>query len=493
MVCNIYEKWCVPFSFLCYTKHSVDLKGETNNMERRNAWKIYTADQLKELDQINSRYKVCLDEGKTERECVRLTVKEIEKKGYRNLKDIKGSLKAGDKVYAVCMGKSIAMFQIGKEPLENGMNILGAHIDSPRIDVKQNPVYENEDLAYLDTHYYGGIKKYQWVTLPLALHGVIVKTDGTVQKVNIGEKEDDPVFVVTDLLIHLAGKQMEKKASAVIEGEKLDLLIGSRPLEKEEGLNEDEKDAVKANVMKILTDYYNMEEEDFLSAELEIVPAGKARDCGLDRSMILAYGQDDRVCAFTSLFAMLDVEDVERTSCCILVDKEEIGSVGATGMHSRFFENVVAELVALTEGESDLKVRRALQNSKMLSSDVSAAYDPMYAEAFEKRSAAFFGRGLVFNKFTGARGKSGSNDANAEYLAEVRRAMNAEDVSYQFAELGKVDLGGGGTIAYIMANYGMEVIDSGVAVLSMHAPWEVTSKADVYEAYRGYKSFLRNI
>lgn len=493
MVCNIYEKWCVPFSFLCYTKHSVDLKGETNNMERRNAWKIYTADQLKELDQINSRYKVCLDEGKTERECVRLTVKEIEKKGYRNLKDIKGSLKAGDKVYAVCMGKSIAMFQIGKEPLENGMNILGAHIDSPRIDVKQNPLYENEDLAYLDTHYYGGIKKYQWVTLPLALHGVIVKTDGTVQKVNIGEKEDDPVFVVTDLLIHLAGKQMEKKASTVIEGEKLDLLIGSRPLEKEEGLDEDEKDAVKANVMKILTDYYNMEEEDFLSAELEIVPAGKARDCGLDRSMILAYGQDDRVCAFTSLFAMLDVEDVERTSCCIMVDKEEIGSVGATGMHSRFFENVVAELVALTEGESDLKVRRALQNSKMLSSDVSAAYDPMYAEAFEKRSAAFFGRGLVFNKFTGARGKSGSNDANAEYLAEVRRAMNAEDVSYQFAELGKVDLGGGGTIAYIMANYGMEVIDSGVAVLSMHAPWEVTSKADVYEAYRGYKSFLRNI
>ena len=493
MVCNIYEKWCVPFSFLCYTKHSVDLKGETNNMERRNAWKIYTADQLKELDQINSRYKVCLDEGKTERECVRLTVKEIEKKGYRNLKDIKGSLKAGDKVYAVCMGKSIAMFQIGKEPLENGMNILGAHIDSPRIDVKQNPLYENEDLAYLDTHYYGGIKKYQWVALPLALHGVIVKTDGTVQKVNIGEKEDDPVFVVTDLLIHLAGKQMEKKASTVIEGEKLDLLIGSRPLEKEEGLDEDEKDAVKANVMKILTDYYNMEEEDFLSAELEIVPAGKARDCGLDRSMILAYGQDDRVCAFTSLFAMLDVEDIERTSCCILVDKEEIGSVGATGMHSRFFENVVAELVALTEGESDLKVRRALQNSKMLSSDVSAAYDPMYAEAFEKRSAAFFGRGLVFNKFTGARGKSGSNDANAEYLAEVRRAMNAEDVSYQFAELGKVDLGGGGTIAYIMANYGMEVIDSGVAVLSMHAPWEVTSKADVYEAYRGYKSFLRNI
>lgn len=462
-------------------------------MERRNAWKTYTQEQLKELDQINDRYKVCLDEGKTERECIRLTVKEIEKQGYRNLNDIKGSLKTGDKVYAVCMGKSIAMFRIGKEPLENGMNILGAHIDSPRIDVKQNPLYENEELAYLDTHYYGGIKKYQWVTLLLALHGVIVKTDGTVQEVSIGEKEEDPVFVVTDLLIHLAGKQMEKKASAVIEGEKLDLLIGSRPLEKEERLDESEKEAVKANVMRILTDYYDMDEEDFLSAELEIVPAGKARDCGIDRSMILAYGQDDRVCAFTSLFAMLDVKEAERTSCCILVDKEEIGSVGATGMHSRFFENVVAELVALTEGESELKVRRALQNSRMLSSDVSAAYDPMYAEAFEKRSAAFFGKGLVFNKFTGARGKSGSNDANAEYLAKVRRAMNAEDISYQFAELGKVDIGGGGTIAYIMANYGMEVIDSGVAVLSMHAPWEVTSKADVYEAYRGYKSFLRNI
>lgn len=462
-------------------------------MERRNAWKTYTQEQLKELDQINDRYKICLDEGKTERECIRLTVKELEKQGYRNLNDIKGSLKTGDKVYAVCMGKSIAMFRIGKEPLENGMNILGAHIDSPRIDVKQNPLYENEELAYLDTHYYGGIKKYQWVTLPLALHGVIVKTDGTVQEVSIGEKEEDPVFVVTDLLIHLAAKQMEKKASAVIDGEKLDLLIGSRPLEKEERLDESEKEAVKANVMRILTDYYDMEEEDFLSAELEIVPAGKARDCGIDRSMILAYGQDDRVCAFTSLFAMLDVEEAVRTSCCILVDKEEIGSVGATGMHSRFFENVVAELVALTEGESELKVRRSLQNSRMLSSDVSAAYDPMYAEAFEKRSAAFFGKGLVFNKFTGARGKSGSNDANAEYLAEIRRAMNTEDISYQFAELGKVDIGGGGTIAYIMANYGMEVIDSGVAVLSMHAPWEVTSKADVYEAYRGYKSFLRNI
>ena len=314
-----------------------------------------------------------------------------------------------------------------------------------------------------------------------------------VVNVSIGEKEDDPVFVITDLLIHLAAKQMEKKASTVVEGEKLDLLIGSRPIEQDESLEEKEKEAVKANVMKLLKEYYEMEEEDFLSAELEIVPAGKARDCGLDRSMVLAYGQDDRVCAFTSLFAMLDVEAVEHTACCILVDKEEIGSVGATGMHSRFFENTVAELVALTEGESELKVRRTLMNSRMLSSDVSAAYDPMYAEVFEKRSAAFFGKGLVFNKFTGSRGKSGSNDANAEYLAKIRNAMDAQAVAYQFAELGKVDAGGGGTIAYIMANYGMEVIDSGVAVLSMHAPWEVTSKADVYEAYKGYRAFIEEM
>ena len=359
MVCNIYEKWCVPFSFLCYTKHSVDLKGETNNMERRNAWKIYTADQLKELDQINSRYKVCLDEGKTERECVRLTVKEIEKKGYRNLKDIKGSLKAGDKVYAVCMGKSIAMFQIGKEPLENGMNILGAHIDSPRIDVKQNPLYENEDLAYLDTHYYGGIKKYQWVTLPLAIHGVVVKKNGETVDICIGEKEDDPVFCVTDLLIHLAGTQMEKKAAKVIEGEKLDLLIGSMPLKDEE------KDAVKANVLKLLQDQYGMEEEDFISAELEIVPAGAARELGVDRSMIMSYGQDDRVCAYTSLAAMLEAKDLAKTACCLLVDKEEIGSVGATGMQSHFFENVVAEVLNLTGEYSDLALRRCLQHSHM--------------------------------------------------------------------------------------------------------------------------------
>ena len=465
-------------------------------MERRNAWKVYDQTELEKLDKINETYKNCLDDGKTERECITLAVKKAEAAGYKNLKELQKEhvkLKAGDKVYAVCMDKSIALFIIGQEPLENGMNILGAHIDSPRIDVKQNPLYENEELAYLDTHYYGGIKKYQWVTLPLALHGVIAKKDGTIVPVSIGDEEEDPVFVITDLLVHLASKQLEKKGSVVVEGEKLDLLIGSRPLEQDSSLDQEEKEAVRANVMELLKKYYDMEEEDFLSAELEIVPAGKARDCGLDRSMVLAYGQDDRVCAFTSLLAILDTPQVTRTGCCILVDKEEIGSVGATGMHSRFFENVVAELVAMTDGESELQVRRALQNSRMLSSDVSAAYDPMYADVFEKRSSAFFGKGLVFNKFTGSRGKSGSNDANAEYLAKIRGVMDDADVSYQFAELGKVDAGGGGTIAYIMANYGMEVIDSGVAVLSMHAPWEVTSKADVYEAYKGYVAFLKNM
>ena len=491
-------------------------------MERRNAWKVYDQTELEKLDKINEIYKNCLDDGKTERECITLAVKKAEAAGYKNLKELQKEhvkLKAGDKVYAVCMDKSIALFIIGQEPLENGMNILGAHIDSPRIDVKQNPLYENEELAYLDTHYYGGIKKYQWVTLPLALHGVIAKKDGTIVPVSIGDEEEDPVFVITDLLVHLASKQLEKKGSVVVEGEKLDLLIGSRPLEQDPSLDQEEKEAVKANVMELLKKYYDMEEEDFLSAELEIVPAGKARDCGLDRSMVLAYGQDDRVCAFTSLFAILDTPQVTRTGCCILVDKEEIGSVGATGMQSRFFENSVAdvldalgqysdlrlrkalknssmlssELVAMTDGESELQVRRALQNSRMLSSDVSAAYDPMYADVFEKRSSAFFGKGLVFNKFTGSRGKSGSNDANAEYLAKIRGVMDDADVSYQFAELGKVDAGGGGTIAYIMANYGMEVIDSGVAVLSMHAPWEVTSKADVYEAYKGYVAFLKNM
>ena len=462
-------------------------------MSQENIWRSYSPAALEELEKVNNEYKACLDEGKTERECIDASVVRLEKKGYKSLeavKEAKQPLKAGDKVYSVCMNKAIAIFHIGRQPLEAGMNILGAHVDSPRIDIKQNPLYENEEFAYLDTHYYGGIKKYQWVSTPLALHGVIAKKDGTVVKVNIGEKDDDPVFVITDLLVHLAAKQMEKKANEVIEGENLDLLIGSRPIEKDETLNKEEKDTVKANVMRLLKEYYDIEEEDYASSELEIVPAGKARDCGLDRSMIMAYGQDDRVCGFTSLFAILDVEEVERTACCILVDKEEIGSVGATGMHSHFFENAVAELIALESGESDLKLRRALANSRMLSSDVSAAYDPMFAECFEKRSSAFFGKGLVFNKFTGSRGKGGSNDANAEYLAKIRKMMDDGKVGYQYAELGKVDVGGGGTIAYIMATYGMEVIDSGVAVLSMHAPWEITSKADVYEAYKGYKVFL---
>ena len=461
-------------------------------MDRKCAWSSYNSQQLEELEQISKRYKSCLDAGKTERECVELGVRMAQEAGYRDLNEVMAageSLKAGDKVYAVCMKKMLALFRLGEEPVSAGMNILGAHIDSPRIDVKQNPLYENEGLAYLDTHYYGGIKKYQWVAQPLALHGVIVKKDGTTEKVSIGEDENDPVFVITDLLIHLAQEQMEKKASKVIEGEKLDLLIANRPLEEAAG-DEKEKETIKANVLRLLKEKYDMAEEDFLSAELEIVPAGRARDCGLDRSMILSYGQDDRVCAFTSLFAMLDVTEAKRTGCCLLVDKEEIGSVGATGMHSRFFENTVAELIAMTEGESDLKVRRALMNSRMLSSDVSAAYDPMFAEAFEKRSSAFFANGITFNKFTGSRGKSGSNDANAEYIAALRKALDDAGVAYQFAELGRVDAGGGGTIAYIMANYGMEVIDSGVAVLNMHAPYEVTSKVDVYEAVKGYRAFL---
>ena len=461
-------------------------------MDRKCAWSSYNSQQMEELEQISKRYKSCLDAGKTERECVELGVRMAQEAGYRDLNEVMAageSLKAGDKVYAVCMKKMLVLFRLGEEPVSAGMNILGAHIDSPRIDVKQNPLYENEGLAYLDTHYYGGIKKYQWVAQPLALHGVIVKKGGTTEKVSIGEDENDPVFVITDLLIHLAQEQMEKKASKVIEGEKLDLLIANRPLEEAAG-DEKEKETIKANVLRLLKEKYDMAEEDFLSAELEIVPAGRARDCGLDRSMILSYGQDDRVCAFTSLFAMLDVTEAKRTGCCLLVDKEEIGSVGATGMHSRFFENTVAELIAMTEGESDLKVRRALMNSRMLSSDVSAAYDPMFAEAFEKRSSAFFANGITFNKFTGSRGKSGSNDANAEYIAALRKALDDAGVAYQFAELGRVDLGGGGTIAYIMANYGMEVIDSGVAVLNMHAPYEVTSKADVYEAVKGYRAFL---
>lgn len=460
-------------------------------MERRNAWLSYTEAEEKELEKLSMAYRHFLDAGKTERECVAQIIKEAEAAGYVSLKEKLANgetLKAGDKVYAVEMKKIIALFHIGQEPLEKGMNILGAHIDSPRLDVKQNPLYEDADLAYLDTHYYGGVKKYQWVALPLALHGVIVKKDGTVVEVNVGEAEEDPVVYITDLLPHLAGKQMEKTAATVIEGENLDILIGSHPLS--DLPDEKKKEAVKENILKILKEKYDVEEEDFLSAELEVVPAGKARDCGLDRSMIVAYGQDDRVCAYTSFAALLEMETPRRTSCCLLTDKEEIGSVGATGMQSCFFENSVAELMEACGCYSDLALRRTLRNSSMLSSDVSAGFDPAFADAFEKKNTAYLGRGIVINKFTGARGKSGSNDANAEYVARVRNIFDTHKVAFQTAELGKVDVGGGGTIAFIAALYGMEVIDSGVAVLSMHAPWEVTSKADVYEAMKAYKAFL---
>lgn len=456
-------------------------------MERSNAWKAYDEEKLAQVNALAKEYMDFLDNGKTERECVDTIVNTIEAAGYRELPELikEGKkLSAGDKVYAVLMNKTVVMFQMGTKSMTEGLNILGAHIDSPRLDVKQNPLYEDSDFALLDTHYYGGVKKYQWVTLPLAIHGVVAKKDGAIVEVNIGENEDDPVFFISDLLIHLAGEQLEKKAAKVIEGEALDIIIGSKPLAGEE------KDAVKAGIIRLLKENYDIEEEDFISAELEVVPAGKAREAGFDRSMVLGYGQDDRVCAYTSLKAMLEVGQTERTACCILVDKEEIGSVGATGMQSRFFENTVAEVLELAGEYSEMNVRRCLAASDMLSSDVSAAFDPTYASAFEKKNAAYFGRGMVFNKFTGARGKSGSNDANAEYVAHIRSIMESSGVAYQTAELGKVDVGGGGTIAYILALYGMNVIDCGVAVLSMHAPWEATSKADIYETKCGYVAFL---
>ena len=456
---------------------------------RENVWKNYNEKEKEELEKLCADYMQFLSDCKTERECVKDIVQRAKLAGYKSLEEVmeqKKRLKSGDKVYAVCMQKAVALFCIGTEPMEKGLNILGAHIDSPRLDVKQNPLYEDGDMAYLDTHYYGGIKKYQWVTLPLAIHGVVVKKDGSSVQIHIGEKEEDPVFCVSDLLIHLAGEQMEKKAGKVIEGENLDLLVGSIPLESEE------KDAVKKGVLAILSKEYGMEEEDFISAELEIVPAGKARELGFDRSMILSYGQDDRVCAFTSLDAMLAVDAPKRTSCCLLVDKEEIGSVGATGMRSRFFENSLAEVMALTGEYQELTLRRALKNSKMLSSDVNAGFDPLYAASFDKKNASYCGSGMVISKYTGSRGKSGSNDANAEYLAQLRNIFDQNHAHYHTAELGKVDAGGGGTIAYIAALYGMNVIDCGVAVLSMHAPWEVTSKADVYEAQKCYVAFLQN-
>lgn len=467
-------------------------------MENKNTWEKYTDKQAEKCMKYCEGYKEFLSSCKTEREACGRIVRDAEKAGYRDLDKLiedGSSLSAGDKVYRVNMGKAVVLFNIGSDPLEQGLNILGAHIDSPRMDVKQNPLYEDSGFAYLDTHYYGGIKKYQWVTLPLAIHGVVVKKDGSTVNVRIGEDPKDPVFFVSDLLIHLAQTQMAKTASKVIEGEALDIIVGNRPVkidkkEKEKKPSKAEE-AVKKGILDILKEQSGIEEEDFVSAELEVVPAGAARDAGLDRSMILSYGQDDRVCAYSSYQAMLDVKKVKRTSCCILVDKEEIGSVGATGMQSKFFENTVAEVLALAGSYDDLHLKRCLANSTMLSSDVSSAYDPTYASSFDKKNVAYLGCGMVFNKFTGARGKSGSNDANAEYLAHLRKIFDEEDVNFQTAELGKVDLGGGGTIAYILALYGMNVIDSGVAVLSMHSPWEATSKADVYETYRGYTAFLK--
>ncbi len=465
-------------------------------MERENAWKKYPeGKKRKEVFDFAEGYRKFLSECKTERECNDFFVKEAKANGFVDLADViakNKKLKAGDKVYLSNYGKGLAMFIIGKKPVEEGMNILGAHIDSPRMDLKQNPLYEDTDMALLDTHYYGGVKKYQWVTLPLALHGVIAKKDGSVVNVNIGDKPSDPVFGVSDLLIHLSADQLDKKGAKVIEGEQLDVLIGSIPMAEKDKKDEKVKEAVKANVLEILKKEYKIEEEDFLSAEIEVVPAGDARDYGFDRSMIMGYGHDDRVCAYPSFYAMLDTKASDRTYACLLVDKEEIGSVGATGMESRFFENTVAEVLNALGQYSELAVRRALANSKALSSDVSAAYDTNFASAFEKKNAAYFGRGLVFNKYTGARGKSGSNDASAEFVGEIRRIMDAGKVSFQTAELGKVDQGGGGTIAYILGNYGMRVIDSGVAVLNMHAPWEIISKVDLYEAYKGYVAFLKN-
>ena len=456
---------------------------------KKDVWNSYSASEKKALEKLCLNYRNFLSQCKTERECVKEIIMQAEKCGYKDLNLVlnnKEFLHAGDKVYAVCMKKSVVLFNIGSEPLENGMNILGAHIDSPRLDIKQNPLYEDGGLAYMDTHYYGGIKKYQWVPVPLAIPGVVAKKDGSVVDIVIGEDEADPVFCVTDLLVHLSQEQMQKNAAKVIDGENLDVLVGSIPLK------DSEKDAVKANVLKIVGKKYGIEEEDFLSAELEVVPAGKAREAGFDRSMIISYGQDDRVCAYTSLAAMLETKETARTACCLLVDKEEIGSVGATGMQSRFFENTVAEILNLLGQYSDLALRRCLANSKMLSSDVTSAYDALYKSSFDPKNIAYLGRGMAFNKFTGARGKSGSNDANAEYLGNIRSIMEKNNVAIQFSELGRVDLGGGGTIAYIMALYGMQVIDSGVAVLNMHAPWEITSKIDVYETKKGYSAFLKD-
>ena len=456
----------------------------------KTVWEKYNEQQMNEVRTFNNGYKKYISDCKTERECVVESIRIAEEYGYKNLKDLIASntaVKTGDKVYYNNMGKSLILFHIGEEPLENGMNILGAHIDSPRIDLKQHPIYEDKNLCLLKTHYYGGIKKYQWVTTPLAMHGVVCKKDGTTVNIVIGEDENDPVLGITDLLPHLARGQMEKPAPKIIEGEELNITFGSIPLKDEE------KEPVKANIMKMLKDRYGIEEDDFVSAEIEIVPAGKARDYGLDRGMVMGYGQDDRVCAYTSLMALLDTPTQKKTTCALLVDKEEVGSIGATGMHSIFFENALVELLELTGGFSELKLRRLYNNTDMLSSDVSAGYDPTFPGVNEPMNSAYIGGGMCINKYTGSGGKGGCNDANPEFIARIRAAFEKHDVTFQTAELGRVDCGGGGTIAYIMAQYNMNVIDAGVAVLSMHAPWEVTSQADVYETYRGYKAFLEEM
>ena len=453
-------------------------------MYRKNAWEKYEGKSLKDLMDFNEQYKDFLTFGKTERLCVEESLKIATEKGFKPLESAK-SIKPGDKLYSINRNKNIVLYVIGKKDIEKGLNILGAHIDSPRTDLKQNPLYEKDGFALLDTHYYGGVKKYQWVTIPLSLHGVICKKDGTTVEVHIGDNENDPVFCITDLLIHLSGDQLTKTANKVIEGEDLDVTIGSIPLKGED------KDAVKKNILKILKETYDIEEEDFLSAEIEVVPSGKARDLGFDRSMVASYGQDDRVCAYTSLRAIVDLDEIpERTSCCILVDKEEIGSVGATGAQSQYFVNTTATLLELSGKTSDFALRRTLTNSNMLSSDVSAGVDPLYSSVCEPKNSCYLGSGIVFNKYTGSRGKGGCNDAMPEFIAKLRKILDEANINYQTAELGKVDQGGGGTIAYILANLNMNVIDAGVGVLNMHAPMEITSKVDVYEAYKAYKVFL---
>ncbi len=459
-------------------------------MERRNAWLTYSADEKKKVYELAEDYKAYMNAAKTERESVSEAIRLAEAQGYRDLKDLvrdNVKVKAGDKIYSNFIGKALALFLIGEEPLTSGMNVLGAHVDSPRIDLKPNPVFEDSDMAFLDTRYYGGIKSYQWLCLPLALHGVVVKKDGTVITLNIGEKPEDPVFYISDLLPHLGQDQMKKTAREIIEAEKLDILVGTEPLK-----DTDDKEAVKANLLNILKTEYDIEEEDFYSAELEIVPAGPARDCGFDRSMVLAYGEDDRICGYTSLRALLDTENVKKTAVCLLTDKEEVGSNGLSGMKSQLFENSLAEIMNLMGDYSELGLRRCIRNSCMLSSDVGAAYDIGFSYAFEKKNTAFLGRGVSFNKYTGGTGKSGSNDASAEYLAKIRKIMDDADVSFQIVELGKVGQGGGGTIAFILANLGMDVIDCGIPVLSMHGTFEVASKADIYEAVKCYTAFLKN-